>query len=118
MYKLEHDTWMDFEEVLEGRKLFLFGGSTTGKGFIKCKKYPVTGFIANDFEKLGKEIQGIPVWSIEELESVNPQEVVVLITSVHFKEKIRRLRELGISNFFVKSYLDENEELQDSEDTF
>ncbi|RDU21867.1 hypothetical protein [Anaerosacchariphilus polymeriproducens] len=113
MYKLEHDTWIEFEETVEGRKLFLYGDAKAGKEFIHNTEYEVTGVITNGFEKMGEEFEGVPLWSIEELSNMEPQELVVLITSERFDEKIKELGEYGFSNYFVKSFLDANEKIFD-----
>lgn len=113
MYKLEHDTWREFEETVEGRKLFLYGDVNSEKEFIHNADYEVTGVITNGFEKMDEDFEGLPLWSIDELSNMEPQELVVLITCEQFGEKIKELTEYGFSNYFVKSYLDANEKIFD-----
>lgn len=108
MYKLENDTWKDFEETVEGRKLFLYGDANIGKEFINSGQFEVTGYITNEFEKTGEEFEGVPIWSVEEFGNMEPQEVVVLITCINCEERIKEISEYGMHNYFVKSYLDKN----------
>ena len=120
---LGHQTWTDFENEMEHKKVILFGaGVNSGYYFNRygdCKR--LEGVVDNDNKKQGFRIdEFIPeafrlkagekkISEISLFDCYNPDEIVVLITSKnYYKAMVSQLIQLGITNYFILSFMEEN----------
>lgn len=99
--KFSDQTWEYYEQSLRGRQLFIFG---IGNGFdfyiTRCSQNEIRGVIDNDIKTQGMKLKRILprklintyghlcVSSISILNEYDPDEVVVLVTSLKYYEQI------------------------------
>ncbi len=115
-------TWQEFEEAANKKKIFLFGVGASADFFLEIdKNICLEGVIDNDVRKQGlsldvfseeaKETQNssLCVSSIELLQKYDAEEIVVLITSINYYEQIiDELEKIGISNYYVLLIMEAN----------
>ena len=108
---LDSQTWETFENIVRGKKFFLFGLGK-GAGFYfgsKWNKHELTGIIDNDTAKQGIRAQwflpkeadyacgNLRISDISVVRQYPPEEVVVLITSLRgYREICEQLESYGI----------------------
>lgn len=113
---LDSQTWDMFENIVRGKKLFLFG---LGKGSLfyfgsRWNKYVLEGIIDNDIKKQGISAQwflpkeadhacgNLRISDISVARQFPPEEVVVLITSLRgYREICEQLESYGIYQNYV-----------------
>lgn len=121
--KLKNQTWEEFEEAVQTKKVWIFGiGKATG---FFWKKYngsiPIEGVLDNDKRKQGKCLgdyvgitQGTPegeilIKGIESLLEMKAGEIVVLVSSVRYYEEISaELERAGIDNVYALIVMEAN----------
>ena len=97
---------MIFKDIfhhIKGRKLYLFGSGNYAERFREKygEIYPVVGFLDNDENRQGMEVDGLPVLSPSVLKEMNPVEYKVLICIRNYMPVVRQLHRAGIPNFSV-----------------
>ena len=67
---------------MSNKELLLFGSGYYGKLLLKSvDKGRVAGFIDNDSSKWGKKIEGLPVYSLEEiLDRVHDYDIIISVS--------------------------------------
>lgn len=120
---LEQQTWEQFKEMSDGKKIFIFGTGHAMRYFLRhcCNHMKIDGIIDNDKAqqqyKLGwncvdayqTEYENIIIQSPEVLKLYSPQEVAVLITSTtYYQSIISQLKAMGITNYFVLLMMEAN----------
>lgn len=109
---------MIFKDIFhhtKGRKLYLFGSGRYAKRFRKKygELYPVTGYLDNNKERWGTEVDGLSVLNPALLKEMNPAEYKVIICIQNYMPVVKQLRKAGIPNFSVfdpqASYQDRNQ---------
>jgi hypothetical protein len=65
-------------------KIMLFGASQQGANFCESSPLEIIGFVDNDIKKQGKTFNNLPVHSIQQLDKLNVDRVI--ITSQYYKE--------------------------------
>ncbi len=114
--KLSRQTWEEFENVLRGKKLFLFGAGQ-GVNFYFHKygeKAILEGIIDNNSElwgakareiiteKICDNLQKLRITDISALRKYGKENIIILITSLqYFSEIARQLEHMGIDNYFA-----------------
>lgn len=115
---------MIFKDIFhhtKGRKLYLFGSGKYAKYFREKygEVYPVSGYLDNEKSRQGTEVDGLPVFSPEELKRMNPVEYKVIICIRNYMPVVRQLHRMGIPNYSVYDpnmlYRTEEIEKQDKE---
>ena len=94
---------MIFKDIfhhIKGRKLYLFGSGNYAERFREKygEIYPVVGFLDNDENRQGMEVDGLPVLSPSVLKEMNPVEYKVLICIRNYMPVVRQLHRAGIHN--------------------
>lgn len=97
---------MIFQDIfhhIKGRRLYLFGSGKYAAYFREKygEIYPVSGYLDNDKERQGTEVDGLPVLAPEALKEMNPVEYKILICIRSYMPVVRQLRRAGIPNFSV-----------------
>lgn len=97
---------MIFKDIfhhIKGRKLYLFGSGKYAKYFREKygEIYPVTGYLDNDENRQGTEVDGIPVFAPDVLKKMNPVDYKVLICIQNYMPVVRQLHRMRIPNFSV-----------------
>ncbi len=122
--KLNAQTWKEFEESLNEKKLFLFGAGRGADFYYEKygKNACAEGIIENDnklwgipvqeivSEKIYGNAQNIKIVDISVLDQYLADDIVVLISSLkHFEEIAKQLKERGIYNCFAVLPMEANE---------
>ena len=120
---LDCQTWADFEREIVQKKVIIFGaGAGSGYYFERYGKCEILeGVIDNDSKKQGFRVdEWIPeafglkagkkkISDISLLDSCEPDETVVLITSINYYETIAsQLNQNGITDYFVLLIMEAN----------
>lgn len=120
---VQENTWKEFFEKIQGKKVFIFGlGVGTDYYFTKFKdRIEIEGFIDNDMSKHGAQAQAYLsidskkfcgnaiISDISILKKYKEEQTVVLITSIRSYEKIEnQLMLLGIRNYYSLVNLEED----------
>ncbi len=103
------NNYIDYLKFLKNKKIFIFGAGRTGKrtGFRMVKKgYCVCGYIDNDKNKQGQEINGVKVTGLEEFEKYTDKDTIIIISSVYESQIRLQLMERGIFNFISEQQID------------
>lgn len=86
-----------FNNILRDNKnLYIFGAGTWGKEIINVWKGQWLGFLDNNEALHGKAIQGLPVFSPEEMILKDSNAIVLISSRLYYKEMYRQLIELGV----------------------
>lgn len=101
-------TWSDFKRSISGKKVFAFGSGNVFWEFHNRygHVYKVEGILDNARSKEGTNILGIPVYMPEKLTEYASKDVVVLITTIHFEEIYRQLKQMGYENCYVYPHME------------
>lgn len=107
MRKFDFDTWETFDKAVEGKKLILFGASSGCQHFFEKKgdDYQVAYIIDNDSRKWGQKNSNLEIKNPEVIKAENPQDIIVLIVSVHICEITEQLESFGITNYYSWRFL-------------
>lgn len=113
------DTWDDVKKYAINKKMYLFGAGEFGKNvWRELKKYQsvweVVGFIDNDVNKQGKEIQGLMVYTADILDEVDLNDIIVLICSMKTADIAMQLHKAGVANYFSVFFLDLPDQLREN----
>ncbi len=97
---------MIFKDIfhhIRGRRLYLFGSGKYAQRFLEKygQIYPITGYLDNDQNRWGTEIEGNPVLNPAILKQMNPVEYKVIVCISNYMPVVRQLRREGIPNFSV-----------------
>ncbi len=95
-----------FRDVFKGignRDLYLFGSGLYAEKFMEQygDEYKVVGIIDNNSEKWGTNFQGIPIYGVEHLFSLENGTYKVMVCIKSFIPVMKQLQELGIGEFSV-----------------
>jgi FkbM family methyltransferase len=98
----EDNTLESLINCLKERHLYLFGASKSAKGFIdrNHSKLRIEGLFDNNPEKWDKTFEGYRIFSNDQLLILNPEETVILITSIYEVAIERQLVDLGFKYIF------------------
>lgn len=125
--QLKDQTWEEFENAANHKDIWVFGvGGGAGLFWQKYgDKFSIAGAVDNDKRKQGKPLsdyvltsenvlqQEITISGIDELRTVNINEVVVLVTSAyHYEDIVIQVNELGINCIFVALIMEANDRKQ------
>lgn len=122
--KLRNQTWQEFEKVICGKELWIFGaGKAAGRFWERYSgSFCPKGIVDNDRRKRGsalKDYVGITEGTLdgemriegpEVLETRPAGETVVLITSIrYYKDIYSQLEQMGMINLFILLIMEANE---------
>lgn len=107
----KNDSWDLFNIEAEEKDIYLFGAGNMGRSVLdNCKKYSSTwrikGFVDNDANKIGMEIEGVKVYSIDDL--LEWDNYVVLICTMYPGVIANQLHALGIKNYWAVIWMDDD----------
>lgn len=94
----EYETiFKDLFKNVGSKKLIVFGAGNYARRFIDrfLDEYPVEMIIENDDTKWGHEIKGIPIKSVEEIKSLEPEEYKVIICVKEYTGALVQLKQYG-----------------------
>lgn len=121
--EFDSQTWEDFEQFIQGKKVFLFGvGTGANCYFDRYKDRAVLdGVIDNDSRKLGLPVgvflagtygleqSKVMVSASSILDGIAKEDAVVLIASTnYYKEIAEQLKQMGIRNCFILLIMEAN----------
>lgn len=88
--RFEYQSWRDFYDVAEGKTVFLYGAGVACKQFLDeySIKVDAKAIIDKDSSLHGKNINGIPIFSLDVLSDYDADTTVFLITSVEHDNEI------------------------------
>ncbi|MEY8410220.1 methyltransferase domain-containing protein [Lachnospiraceae bacterium 62-26] len=95
---------IDYMRWLLNKNLFIFGGGDLGIRICKKLKrlgYNVVGFVDNSNLKIGKNIENLPVYSLEEAENILLQSKVYLVLNNKYEGEIKKQLMENSKNPFV-----------------
>lgn len=101
--KLRNQTWHQFNKCIKDKKLILFGIGAACNDFLNLypNKYRFEFAVDNGRQNWGTLYCGIPVKSPEELNRLDKDNIVVLITSTaHYNPIARQLEDMGIKHYY------------------
>lgn len=125
--RLKDQTWKQFEKVAKYKEIWIFGAARMAGLFWQKygEKFSIAGVVDNDKRKQGKPLtdyvlmdkdviqRDIIIKGIDELRTVDTNEVVVLVTSIKYYEDIvKQVNELGIDRIFVAIIMEANDRRQ------
>lgn len=98
-----HTIFEDIFSQIKGRRLYLFGSGRWAKRFIDKygASYPVSGYLDNDENRQGTEVNGIPVLAPEALLKMNPAEYKIMICIRDYMPVVKQMHRAGIPNYSV-----------------
>lgn len=98
-----HRIFEDIFQCTEGRKLYLFGSGKYAQRFRNTYggRYPVTGYLDNDENRRGAEIEGLPVLDPSILKNLPQEEYKVIVCIRDYMPVVEQLRREKIANFSV-----------------
>lgn len=118
MYKdFKYDSWEDFNNILPGRTLFLFGAEGSKKIISDMEKYgepwKVEGILDNSSKKWGMQVgkRKIPVLKPDILKDYESEKVVVLICSRYMGAIAAQLNDMGIKYYYAEFWLYEDNKI-------
>ncbi len=93
----------DIFHDIEGRRLYLFGSGKYAQRFREKygTVYSITGYLDNDEERWGTEMDGILISAPAILKEIKPEEYKVMICIKNYLPVVRQLQKEGIRNFSV-----------------
>lgn len=108
--KVDDNSFEKLLDCLKERKLYLFGASQSAKGFIERNRenFLIEGLFDNDPVKWYKKFEEYNIFSINELNSLDSEKTVILITSIYENAIENQLLELGFKYIF-SSHICENQ---------
>ncbi|MCD7724858.1 MAG: FkbM family methyltransferase [Clostridiales bacterium] len=107
----KNDTWELFNESAVNKKIYLFGAGDMGRRVAKeCKKYnscwEIAGFIDNDPQKNGLEIEGFRVYGKDILTLAEIKKSIILICTMYPGVIAQQLSNAGLSNYYSALWMD------------
>lgn len=113
---LRNSKWGKLKKDAEGRKVFLFGGTSACDYFLGqyADRFDVAAVLDNDIKKAGQKYENyakleldskykdLLIKSPEEIRKYRPEELVVIIASTNYYEEIAgQLERMGISRYYA-----------------
>lgn len=120
-FYLEEQTWDMFEKEMKEKKVVLFGvGILTSLCFFRFPNIQIELVVDNDIEKQGETLEEYVFGSVSkrkeiittfaELKKMNPQEIVILISSIQHAEEIKeQLNREGFLKCYSLNKMEENQ---------
>lgn len=98
---------IDYLKWLKNKEIYIFGAGQKGKTILHklMDKYSIKAFIDNDIRKVGGDLYGIKIISVDEFRRMD-QLLKVIIISSNEREISLQLTDLNIYNFVCGSQID------------
>lgn len=93
---LDEGKWFD-DKTHSNNKCYIFGAGTWGKEIVQAWPNQWAGFLDNNSSRWGTIIQGIPVYSPNEILTKDTKINIVISSRLYYKEIYEQLMEMGIS---------------------
>lgn len=95
--------FVDLFKNIGNRKLVLFGSGLYAKQFLQRygRRHLVDMIIDNNPKSQGKDLDGIPIVSADELTNMSPNDYKLIICVKQFENILRQIKKLGVTNYSV-----------------